>query len=371
MEVSEASEIFNFSPGPACLPKEVLKQVQDEFMSYKGYGFSIVEMASRTPEYYDMIEEANKGLRDLLNIPENYLLLWCQGGAYQQFTAVPFNLGQSQEASYLVSGFWSEESAKEASKFLGNVHQAWTPTEEQKFVSLPQQEDISVSKDSKYLYYCDNETIHGVEFAQPIRKDERQVPIVCDFTSNFASRRIDWDNMDVAFAGVQKNLGPSGLCSVIINQDLIGNKRKDTPILCDWELHKNSPNNFYNTPNVFALYLTNLVIQHTKRLGVDYYDDLAKQRSSLIYDLIDNSNGFYTSKVDPKSRSRMNVSFHLKSKEEDQRFAKLAKEEGLLWLAGHAKFGGCRASMYNAMPIEGAIKLQQFMKKFQDETERL
>ena len=227
---------------------------------------------------------------------------------------------------------------------------------------------MSIHKDSKYLYYCDNETIHGVEFQKPIVTEN--IPIVCDMTSNFMSRQVNWDHYDVVLAGVQKNLGPAGICSVIMKKSLLKLKRPDTPILCDWETNLNA-GGFYNTPNVFAVYMCALVLKHMKPLGLDHYDELARRRSSIIYELIDGSNGFYTNLIDKRYRSRMNVSFKLKTKEDDVKFCQAAKEEGLLWLAGHAKYGGCRASMYNAMPMEGVEKLAQFMKKYQDENEKL
>ncbi|CDW76040.1 phosphoserine aminotransferase [Stylonychia lemnae] len=365
----EGKEIFNFSPGPACLPKEVLKQIQDEFLNYKGKGFSIIEMFNRSKEFLELAAEVEKDLRSLINLPDNYAAMWASSGAYLQFSSVPLNIGGGPEstATYVETGHWSMEAAKEARKFL-NVSPAWQPSEDRYLYTLPEPEEFNIHKDSKYVYYCDNETVHGVEYHTPIVTEG--VPVVCDMTSSFLTKPLNWDRFDVIVSAVQKNLGPAGITSLIVNKKLLGNKRADTPIMCDWETQYNC-GGFYNTANVFALYVCGLNLKYLKKFGLEYFDDLAKQRSTLIYDVIDSSNGFYRNQVDLKHRSRLNCQFRLKSKEEDDKFLKTAEEAGFLWLNGHIKYGGCRANMYNAMPIEGAEKLRNFMKQYQDEQERL
>ncbi|CDW81464.1 phosphoserine aminotransferase [Stylonychia lemnae] len=326
-------------------------------------------MSTRSKEFSQLAKECEKDLRDLVNLPDNYAVLWTQSGAFLQFTSVPFNIGGSREntATYVETGHWSMEAAKEARKFI-NVAPAWKPQQEEYLFTLPETEELNIHKDSKYVYYCDNETVHGVEYHTPIVTEG--VPVVCDMTSSYLTKPIDWDRVDVAISSAQKNLGPSGITSLIVNKDLLGRKRDDTPIMCDWETQHNC-GGFYNTPNVFALYLCGLTLKHLKKFGLEFYDDLAKQRSKLIYDVFDSSNGFYKNKVNPKHRSRINCQFTLKSKEEDDKFLKAADEAGFLFLYGHDKYGGCRVNMYNAMPLEGAEKLRNFMKQYQDEQERL
>lgn len=352
--------LYNFAPGPAMLPLSVLQRIQGELLDYRGSGFSILEASHRGPLVQALLTELRAKLRRLLAIPDAYDILFCQGGGRLQFAMIPMNLlGASPLASYLVTGAWSKNAAKEVLRFARpQIAFSGNGTR------VPANDEISLIPESAYCYFCDNETIHGVEFSETPQPAESSVPLVADMSSNFLSRPIDAEKFGLFWACAQKNFGVAGLVVVVIRRDLLGLASPDVPTLMNYAVYSRT-GSIPNTPPVFQLYVASLMADWVEEHGgVEEMNRLAKERSSIVYRAIDEMPDTYVCRVEPASRSRMNVCFRLKNEALTQSFLSEAAEAGLLNLGGHRSVGGIRASMYNAMPVEGAQALADFMKAF-------
>jgi len=359
--------VFNFSAGPCTMPVDVLVEAQNDMISYKGTGMSVMEMSHRGKTFVGIAEQATKDLRDVLSIPDNYKVFYQQGGATLQFASVPLNLFQSQtaEADYLVTGQWGEKALKEANKYGKGA--AACNTKPSKFTTIPDPSEWKLNDKATYLHYCMNETVNGVEFKSV--PDSKGVPLVADMSSNFMSRPIECEKHQYIYAGLQKNLGPAGMCVCIAKDDCLGKALPITPTYMDWKTCADG-DSMYNTPACYTWYIMGLYLKYTKEKGgLAYWDELSTKKSSLIYDTIDGSSGYYTGPVDKNCRSRMNVPFQIMGGKEDleKKFMKEAEKFKLFTLAGHRSVGGLRASLYNGMPVEGVETLASFMKSFAEE----
>jgi phosphoserine aminotransferase len=351
------SRIFNFSSGPAMLPAEVLARAGDEMLDWHGSGMGVMEMSHRGKEFVGIAAEAERDLRELLAVPSSYKVLFLQGGATLQFAQVPMNLLRGKgRADYVLTGEWSKKAAKEAKAYC-DVHVA-ASAEDRGFSYAPR--DWRVRADAAYVHYCSNETIGGVEFHWT--PDTGAVPLVADASSHLMSRPIDVSKYGLIYAGAQKNLGPAGVTVVIVREDLIGAPAKGTPSVMDYKLQADA-DSMLNTPATYPLYVAGLVFKWLKQLGgVAEIERRNVRKAQLIYDVIDA--GFYRSPVAKEDRSRMNIPFRLPDEKLDATFLKGAEERGMVQLKGHRSVGGMRASIYNAMPLEGAQRLAAYMKEF-------
>ncbi|MCB1983934.1 MAG: 3-phosphoserine/phosphohydroxythreonine transaminase [Burkholderiales bacterium] len=357
------NRIYNFSAGPAILPKSVLQQARDEMLDWHGSGMSVMEMSHRGKEFMTIIEAAENDLRELADIPSNYKILFLQGGASSQFAMVPMNLLRGKKkADYIHTGQWSEKAIQEAKRYCAvNVAAS---AENTRFTYAPTQDQWQLDKDAAYIHYTTNETIGGVEFHwTPDVGGDCEIPLVADMSSNILSRPLDISRYGLIYAGAQKNLGPAGLVLVIIREDLAGFAIPGTPTLFDYQVHINN-DSMYNTPPTFAIYITGLVLKWLKQKGgLTAIEQYNIRKAALLYDLLDTSD-FYHCPVAKQDRSRMNIPFTLKDSALDSAFLEQAQANGLTQLKGHRSVGGMRASIYNAMPIEGVIQLVDFMKEF-------
>lgn len=351
--------IYNFSAGPATLPEEVLKQASDEMLDWQGHGMSVMEMSHRSPEFIQIAAEAEANLRELMSIPLNYKVLFLQGGATGQFAAIPLNISKkSDRADYAITGMWSKKAHKEAEKYLENANIA---IKTEAHTHVPKIEDWDLSEDSAYVHITPNETIHGVAFSEVPDID---VPIVGDISSMILSQPIDVSKYGVLYAGAQKNIGPAGITIVIVRDDLLGHARANTPAVWHWQ-DKADSDSMVNTPPTYSWYLAGLVFKWLKKQGgVEGIYKINQQKAKLLYGAIDNSD-FYTNPVEPEFRSIMNIPFTLVKPELDKIFVEEAAEAGLKNLEGHRSIGGMRASIYNAMSLEGVEALVKFMKEFE------
>ena len=355
------STIYNFSAGPAMLPKEVLLQAKEEMLDWQGSGMCVMEMSHRGKEFMSIAAKAEADLREVLAVPDNYKVLFLQGGASSQFSMVPLNLlAGKTSADYINTGAWSKKAIAEAKRFC-DVNIA-ASTEDNKFTSAPDQSDLSLDSNAAYLHYTPNETIGGVEFNYI--PESGDVPLVADMSSTILSRPIDVSKFGVIYAGAQKNIGPAGLTIVIVRDDLIGKASDKAPSMFDYKVHADSES-MNNTPPTYAWYLAGLVFQWIKdKGGLSAVAEINKRKADKLYAAIDNS-GFYANPVAIANRSWMNVPFTLANAELDKLFLEKAREAGLITLKGHRSVGGMRASIYNAMPEEGVDALVSFMKDFQ------
>ena len=352
------SRIYNFSAGPAMLPAEVLARAGDEMLDWRGSGMSVMEMSHRGKEFMSIAAEAEADLRSLLAIPSGYKVLFLQGGATLQFAQVPMNLLRGKgKADYVVTGEWSKKAIKEAKHYCDAAVAA--SSEDRNFTYAPKK--FSVRKDAAYLHYCSNETIGGVEYHE-VPKVE--LPLVADASSHFLSRPLDVSRFGLIYAGAQKNAGPAGLTIVIVRDDLIGQAAKGTPSVMDYKLQADA-DSMLNTPATYSMYIAGLVFKWINQQGgLAAMEKRNIEKSKLLYDYLDSSE-FYANPVAREDRSRMNVPFTLKDKALDDAFLKGAAERGLTQLKGHRSVGGMRASIYNAMPIEGVRALVAYMKEFE------
>lgn len=353
------NRVYNFSAGPGILPVPVLEEVARELPDYHGCGMSLLEMSHRGSVFTQIIRETRDLLRDLLNVPETHDILFLQGGGHTQFAMVPLNLlGAAAEASYIVNGVWSKKAAAEAAKFCSvNVISTASRTQ------IPHPDSINVPNDAAYLYYCMNETVNGLEFNY-IPDCPDCVPLVSDVSSDFLSRPIDFKRHALVYAGAQKNFGPAGLTVVIVRKDLLGLAGETCPTMLNYEVHSQN-GSMYNTPPTFAIWVANLVCKWIAgEGGVDVMNERAKTRSKIVYDAVDKSEGFYVNTIPAADRSRMNVVFTLREEALTDLFVKEASDAGLVNLKGHRLVGGLRASLYNAMPVQGARLLAEFMADF-------
>jgi len=358
------SEVFNFCAGPAMLPKPVMLKAQSEFVNWQNMGSSVMELSHRSKQYIAVAKKAERDLRHLMEIPSNYKVLFCHGGGRGQFSAIPFNLlPEGGRAHYIVSGSWSKAAAKEAENFGHIMTQQVVIKENNQKAVLPfSQWDIS--EDTAYVHYCPNETVDGIEmFDIP---DTGRIPLVADMSSTILSRHIDVSKFGLIYAGAQKNIGPSGLTLVIIRDDLLGNARATTPSIMNYQLAADN-DSMYNTPPTYAWYLAGLVFEWLDSIGgVSAISKINQEKAELLYRTIDVSS-LYTNNVATDNRSLMNVPFWLNDDGLNEAFLKQAEQAGLSALKGHRSVGGMRASIYNAMPLEGVKKLVNFMKKFEQE----
>ncbi len=354
------TRVFNFSAGPAMLPTEVIEQAQQEMPDWHGSGMSVMEMSHRGKEFMSIAEQAEQDLRDLLAIPDNYRVLFLQGGASQQFAMVPLNLmGRSGKADYANTGAWSKKAIAEGRRY-GEVH-VCASSEDDGFNSVPDFAEWELSKDAAYVHITPNETIGGVEY--PGLPDTGDVPIVADLSSTILSRPIDVSRYGIIYAGAQKNVGPAGLTLVIVRDDLIGQAADSVPAMLNYKTHADA-GSMYNTPPTYAWYLAGLVFQWIKRRGgLETMGDINRRKAEKLYAAIDGSD-FYANPVRPEHRSWMNVPFTLKDPALDPLFLEGAAERGLKTLKGHRSVGGMRASIYNAMPEEGVDALISYMDEF-------
>ncbi|MES9942275.1 MAG: 3-phosphoserine/phosphohydroxythreonine transaminase [Candidatus Thiodiazotropha sp. 6PLUC2] len=355
------SRVFNFSAGPAMLPEEVLQQAKEEMLDWHGAGMSVMEMSHRGKEFMSIAEQAEADLRSLMNIPDNYKVLFLQGGASSQFAMIPMNLASTDsKVDYINTGSWSKKAIAEAKRFA-DVNIAAT-TEESKFTSTPSQSELQLSGNAAYLHYTPNETIQGVEF--PYIPETDGVPLIADFSSTILSRPIDVSRYGIIYAGAQKNIGPAGLTLVIIREDLIGKAADTTPVMFQYATHSDN-GSMYNTPPTYGWYLAGLVFKWLQgKGGLEAMAEINRRKSDALYSAIDNSD-FYANPVNPESRSWMNVPFTLADAELDSKFLEGASAEGLKTLKGHRSVGGMRASIYNAMPEAGVQTLIEFMAEFE------
>ncbi len=358
------ARVFNFSAGPAVLPLEVLKKAQAEMTGWQGGDVSVMEMSHRGKEFMSIAAQAEADLREIMSIPDNYKVLFLQGGASSQFAMVPLNLmGTAGKADYLLTGHWSTKAVAEAKRY-GDISVV-VDTSDSKFTTIPASSDWHLHGDAAYVHYTPNETIAGVEFdAIP---DTGEVPLVADMSSTILSRPIDVSRFGIIFAGAQKNIGPAGLTIIIIRDNLIGKAADSVPAMMNYQTFVKS-GSMYNTPPTFSWYMAGLVFQWIKdKGGIAAMGELNQRKSAKLYNTIDNSGGFYTNPVDVAYRSWMNVPFILKDTSLDEEFLAATKEAGLVQLKGHRSVGGMRASIYNAMPEEGIDALIDLMQTFQKE----
>lgn len=357
------SRVYNFSAGPAVLPEEVLQEAADEMLDYNGTGMSVMEMSHRSKAFQEIIDTAEVDLRELMNIPDNYKVLFLQGGASSQFAMIPMNLMKNGVADYIITGQWAKKAYQEAQKYgKANVIAS---SEDRMFSYIPDCSDLPVSDDADYVYICENNTIYGTKFKQ--LPDTKGKTLVADVSSCFLSEPVDVTKYGVIYGGVQKNIGPAGVVIVIIREDLITEDvLAGTPTMFRYKIHADA-GSLYNTPPAYGIYICGKVFKWLKKQGgLTAMKKRNEEKAGILYDFLDQSNMFHGT-VEEKDRSLMNVPFVTGDKELDAKFIKEAKEAGFENLKGHRSVGGMRASIYNAMPVEGVKALVAFMKKFEEE----
>ena len=355
--------VYNFSAGPSMLPVSVLKRASEEMLNYDNSGMSVMEMSHRTPVYERIIGDAEKLLREVMQIPDNYKVLFLQGGASTQFAAVPLNLlNGSKKADYILSGQFSTKAYKEAQKY-GDI-KAVASSKDANFTFVPTTDRSSFREDADYVHICFNNTIYGTKF--PYIPDTGDIPLVADMSSCILSEPIDVSKFALIYAGAQKNMSAAGLTVVIVREDLLGNARPETPSMLDYKLMADN-DSMYNTPPCYCIYIAKLVYEWILSLGgLEQIKALNEKKAKLLYDYLD-SQDYYIAPVEKESRSMMNVTFVTGDAELDKKFASEASKAGLVNLKGHRSVGGMRASIYNAMPYAGVEKLVAFMKEFAKE----
>lgn len=357
------SRVYNFSAGPAVLPEEVLKEAAAEMLDYKGCGMSVMEMSHRSKAFETIIGEAEADLRELMKIPENYKVLFLQGGASQQFAMIPMNFMKNKVADYIVTGQWAKKAWQEASLY-GKANKI-ASSEDKTFSYIPDCSDLPISQDADYVYICENNTIYGTKYKElPNTKGK---PLVADVSSCFLSEPVDVSRYGMIYGGVQKNIGPAGVVIAIIREDLITEDTlPQTPTMLRYKTHVDA-GSLYNTPPAYGIYICGKVFKWLKKMGgLPVMQERNEKKAGLLYDFLDESS-LFKGTVEKKDRSLMNVPFVTGKEELDAKFVKEAKAAGLENLKGHRSVGGMRASIYNAMPIEGVEALVTFMKKFEKE----
>ena len=356
------NRVYNFSAGPAVLPEEVLREAADEMLDYKGTGMSVMEMSHRSKAYDTIIKEAEQDLRELMDIPDNYKVLFLQGGASQQFAMIPMNLMKNGVADYIVTGQWAKKAYQEGCKYGKAVKIA--SSEDETFSYIPDCSDLPIDEDADYVYICENNTIYGTNFKTlPNTKGKT---LVADVSSCFLSEPVDVSKYGVIYGGVQKNIGPAGVVIVIIREDLIPEKVDEkVPTMLQYKTHADA-GSLYNTPPAYGIYICGKVFKWIKKMGgLKEMQKKNTEKAQILYDFLDNSH-LFKGTVRREDRSLMNVPFVTGNEELDARFVAEAKEAGFENLKGHRSVGGMRASIYNAMPKEGVEKLVEFMKKFEE-----
>lgn len=362
-EVLAVARVYNFSAGPAVLPEEVLQEAADEMLDYRGTGMSVMEMSHRSKAYDEIIKTAEADLRDLMNIPDNYKVLFLQGGASQQFAMIPMNLMKNGVADYIVTGQWAKKAYTEACKY-GKANKI-ASSEDKTFSYIPDCSDLPIDEDADYVYICENNTIYGTKYKTlPNTKGKT---LVADVSSCFLSEPVDVTKYGVIYGGVQKNIGPAGVVIVIIREDLIPESVDEkVPTMLQYKIHADAQS-LYNTPPGYGIYICGKVFKWLKKMGgLEVMKQRNEEKAKILYDFLDSSK-LFKGTVRKEDRSLMNVPFVTGSDELDAKFVKEAKEAGLENLKGHRTVGGMRASIYNAMPKAGVEKLVEFMKKFEEE----
>lgn len=355
--------VYNFAAGPAVLPEEVLKEAADEMLNYKGTGMSVMEMSHRSKAFEEIIEEAEQDLRDLMNIPDNYKVLFLQGGGSTQFAMIPMNLMKNRVADYIITGQWAKKAAAEAEKY-GKVNKI-ASSADKTFSYIPDLKNLEISDDADYVYICHNNTIYGTTYHD--LPDTKGKILVADMSSDILSQPVDVTKYGLIFAGVQKNIGPAGTVVVIIREDLITEDvLEGTPTMLSYKTHADAKS-LYNTPPAYGIYICGKVFKHLKKLGgLEAMKKRNEEKAKILYDFLDQSELFKGTVV-KEDRSLMNVPFVTGDKDLDAKFVAEAKKAGIENIKGHRTVGGMRASIYNAMPIEGVKYLVEFMKKFEAE----
>lgn len=354
---------LNFNAGPAALPLAVLEEAERNWLNFNGTGMAVMELSHRSKEYEAVHEKAKDLLKEILAIPDSHEILFLQGGASLQFSMVPMNLiSEGQIGNYVLTGVWSDKALKEAEK-IGHTHIA-ASTKEGKYRSIPALTELELSKDAAYLHITSNNTIYGTQWTE--YPSIGNVPLVADMSSDILSKPLNMENFDLIYAGAQKNLGPSGVTVVIINKDLLSKSQDALPTMLNYQTFAKN-NSLYNTPPTLAIYLLKLVLEWVvQEGGLSVIEKRNEEKAKLIYDCIDESDGFYIGHAEKSSRSKMNVTFNLKDEEASKKFLSEAKEAGFIGLNGHRSVGGCRASIYNAIPVDHVEQLASFMKAFKD-----
>ncbi len=354
------TNIYNFSAGPAVLPKAVLARAQAEMLDWHGSGMSVMEMSHRGKEFLSILEKTEADFRQLLKVPDNYKVLFLQGGAIAENAMIPLNLLDGKSADYAVTGGWGKRSVQDA-KAYGDIHVV-ANTEPDNFSHVPDFSTWKLNQNAAYLHICTNETLQGVEFLT--LPETHGVPIVADMSSHILSRPIDVSQFGVIYAGAQKNIGPAGLCIVVVREDLLGKASPLTPAVFNWKTQAENQS-MINTPPTYSIYIAGLVFEWLlAQGGVESIEKVNIAKAKLLYDAIDHSD-FYINRVATQNRSRMNIPFFLKDESLNDAFLKGAQAQGLLQLKGHRSVGGMRASIYNAMPIEGVQALVAYMQDFE------
>ncbi len=357
------SRVYNFSAGPAALPEEVLREAAEEMLDYAGTGMSVMEMSHRSKTYDKIIKDAERDLRDLMGIPDNYKVLFLQGGAHLQFAMVPMNLMKKGTADYIVTGNWAKRAFKEAAKY-GKAN-CIASSEDQNFNYIPDCSDLPVSEDADYVYICQNNTIYGTQFhALP---DTKGKMLVADVSSCFLAEPMDVEKYGMIYGGVQKNIGPAGVVIAIIREDLITEEVwPGTPTMLRYKTHADK-DSLYNTPPAYGIYICGKVFKWLKKMGgLEAMKERNEKKAALLYDYLDGSGLFTPTVTDKGSRSYMNVDFVTGDKELDAEFVKAAEAAGFSGLKGHRSVGGMRASIYNAVTVEAVEALVKFMKDFEE-----
>lgn len=357
------SRVYNFSAGPAVLPEEVLREAASEMLDYKGTGMSVMEMSHRSKAFEEIIGDAEKTLRELMNIPDNYKVLFLQGGGSQQFAMIPMNLMKNKAADYIVTGQWSKKAASEA-KIYGKVN-VIASSADKNFSYIPDLKNLKISDDADYVYICHNETVHGLKFNNIPETGDKI--LVADMSSDILSEPVDVTKYGLIFAGVQKNIGPAGVVVVIVREDLLTEDvLPGTPTMLSYKIHADNKS-LYNTPPAYGIYICGKVFKWVQKLGgLEAMKKRNEEKAAILYDYLDSSS-IFKGTVEKKDRSLMNVPFVTASDELNAKFVKESKAAGFDNLKGHRSVGGMRASIYNAMPIEGVKALVEFMKKFEEE----
>ncbi|MCF7888906.1 MAG: 3-phosphoserine/phosphohydroxythreonine transaminase [Victivallales bacterium] len=358
-----SKRVFNFSAGPCTLPLEALEEAQKEFTNYMDSGMSVIEMSHRGKEYDKTHMEAMALTKEVFGVPDEFEVMFLQGGATLQFSMIPMNiLKKGEKAGYVNSGAWAKKALADA-KIYGDAYSAWDGNEVN-LTRMPKTEEIKIQENTRYLHVTSNETIGGIRM---IEWPDVGVPLVGDMSSDFMSRPIPWEKFDLVYGGAQKNLGPAGLTVVFIRKKLLEETNRDIGVYLRYDIHA-AKDSMYNTPPVFAIYIMGKVMKWMKSLGgLEAIQEKAEEKAELLYNYIDNSGGYYRNPMDKEYRSLMNIVYRLPSEELEAKFIAEAKENELIGLKGHRSVGGCRASCYNAMPLEGVEALKAFMEKFKAE----
>lgn len=360
--LKQVHRAYNFNAGPSALPLPVLQKAQEELVDFRGSGMSVMELSHRSALYEEVHNEAIALLKELFGIPADYHVLFLQGGASLQFSMVPMNfLPEGKSAGYVMTGSWSEKAYAEA-KLIGSVFEA-ASTKEESYRRIPGVDELKYEKDIAYLHITSNNTIFGTQWRE--FPDTGNVPLIADMSSDILSRPVDVSKFALIYAGAQKNLGPSGVTVVILRPDMLERAAKNLPTMLRYDIHVKN-NSLYNTPPTFGIYMLGLVLKWAKEAGgVKELERRNREKAQLIYDAIDASNGFYRGHAEKDSRSLMNLTFRLQTEELEKKFLSEAKNAGFVGLNGHRSVGGCRASAYNAVPLEACRALREFMIEFQ------